>query len=96
MEYHVAKTGNDGALGTKEQPFLTISRAAEVAMAGDTVIDEVKSYFGMRKYSMKRDGKGKVRIYEGRESDGDFARVKPSVHEGFTKIVDVTYKERVY
>ena len=37
MEYHVAKTGNDGALGTREQPFLTISRAAAVAIAGDTV-----------------------------------------------------------
>jgi hypothetical protein len=38
MEYHVAKTGNDGALGTMEQPFLTISHAAQVAVAGDTVI----------------------------------------------------------
>ena len=38
MEYHVAKTGNDSALGTKEQPFLTISRAAKAAVAGDTVI----------------------------------------------------------
>ena len=37
MEYFVAKTGNDSALGTKEQPFLTISRAAQVAAAGDTV-----------------------------------------------------------
>ena len=37
MEYYVAKTGNDNACGSKEQPFLTISRAAEVAVAGDTV-----------------------------------------------------------
>lgn len=37
MEYHVAKTGNDGALGTKEQPLLTISRAAQVAVAGDVI-----------------------------------------------------------
>ena len=37
MEYHVAKTGNDSALGTAEQPFLTISKAAQVAVAGDTV-----------------------------------------------------------
>ncbi len=38
MEYHVSKTGNDAALGTKEAPFLTISRAANVAVAGDVVI----------------------------------------------------------
>jgi hypothetical protein len=44
----------------------------------------------------EKNGKGVLRVYEGRESDGDFARVKPSVYEGFTKIVDVTYKERVY
>jgi hypothetical protein len=44
----------------------------------------------------EKNGKGVLRVYEGRESDGDFARVKPSVYEGFTEIVDVTYKERVY
>ena len=53
-----------------------------------------------RSYDMivasEKNGKGVLRVYEGRESDGNFARVKPSVYEGFTKIVDVTYKERVY
>ena len=44
----------------------------------------------------EKNGKGVLRVYEGRESDGDFARVKPSVYEGFTEIADVTYKERVY
>lgn len=38
MEYHVAKTGFDRALGTKQDPFLTINKAASVAMAGDKVI----------------------------------------------------------
>ncbi len=37
MEYHVAKTGNDSASGSKEAPFLTISRAAQVAVAGDSI-----------------------------------------------------------
>lgn len=37
-EYHVAKNGNDWGKGTKEAPFATISRAADVAMPGDTVI----------------------------------------------------------
>lgn len=38
MEYHVAKTGSDFGQGTKQDPFLTINKAASVAVAGDTVI----------------------------------------------------------
>ena len=37
-EYHVAKYGCDKNNGTKENPFLTISRAAKLADEGDTVI----------------------------------------------------------
>lgn len=36
-EYHVSKTGNKAATGTAEDPFNTISTAAEVARAGDTI-----------------------------------------------------------
>ncbi len=36
--YHVAKNGSDYGLGTKEQPFLTISKAAQEALPGDKVI----------------------------------------------------------
>lgn len=38
MEYHVSIQGNDQAKGTAARPFRTISRAAALAMAGDTVI----------------------------------------------------------
>lgn len=38
MEYHVSKQGNEQGKGTVDQPFLTISRAAALAMPGDTVI----------------------------------------------------------
>lgn len=38
MEYHVAKHGTDFGQGTKEEPFLTINKAASLAVAGDTVI----------------------------------------------------------
>ena len=38
MVYHVAKTGSDQGQGTKQDPFLTINKAASVAVAGDTVI----------------------------------------------------------
>jgi alpha-N-arabinofuranosidase len=37
MEYHVAKTGSDQNQGTQQNPFLTINKAASVAVAGDTV-----------------------------------------------------------
>ena len=36
--YHVSKKGNDMAEGTEAHPFLTISKAADIAEAGDTVI----------------------------------------------------------
>jgi hypothetical protein len=36
-EYHVAKSGNNSNAGSMSSPFLTISRAAELAMPGDTV-----------------------------------------------------------
>ncbi|MBD3921759.1 right-handed parallel beta-helix repeat-containing protein [Paenibacillus sp. PR3] len=38
MEYYVAKKGSDQGRGTKQDPFLTINKAASVAVAGDTVI----------------------------------------------------------
>lgn len=36
--YHVAKTGSDLGKGTEQDPFLTINKAASVAVAGDTII----------------------------------------------------------
>lgn len=37
MEYHVSKIGSDLNPGSKEKPFLTITKAASTAEAGDTV-----------------------------------------------------------
>ena len=37
-EYHVSKKGSDKNEGTKEAPFLTIQRAADIAAPGDIVI----------------------------------------------------------
>jgi len=36
-EYHVAKTGNDANPGTKDAPFLSIQKAADVAQPGDVI-----------------------------------------------------------
>ena len=38
MIYHVSKQGNDKNIGSAEAPFLTINRAATVALPCDTVI----------------------------------------------------------
>ena len=35
--YYVSKSGNDKNKGTKKSPFLSISKGAEKAQAGDTV-----------------------------------------------------------
>ena len=43
-----------------------------------------------------RNGEGVLRVYEGRESDGDFSIVTPTVYKGFARIVDAEFKERVY
>lgn len=37
MDIHVSLSGCDSAHGTAEQPFRTISKAASIAMPGDTV-----------------------------------------------------------
>lgn len=37
MKYHVSKKGSDSNPGTKESPFLTINKAASLAIAGDIV-----------------------------------------------------------
>ena len=42
--YHVAVTGSDLADGTKEHPFRTISKAAQVAETGDKVIVHAGEY----------------------------------------------------
>ncbi|MRH43573.1 DUF1565 domain-containing protein [Aquibacillus halophilus] len=38
FEYHVAKNGSDLGEGTKQNPFLTINKAASIAVAKDTIV----------------------------------------------------------
>lgn len=42
--YHVSKQGIDQQNGAEQTPFLTISKAAAVAMAGDTVLVHAGEY----------------------------------------------------
>lgn len=69
MEYHVSKNGDDRAVGTKEHPFCTISRAAEVAAAGDTVTVHAGIY---REWvSPKNGGTADKRIVYQSAGDGE-------------------------
>lgn len=43
-EYHVSKNGSDFGTGFKDNPFLTISKAASLAWAGDKVIVHEGTY----------------------------------------------------
>ena len=43
-EYHVSKTGNDSNPGTMAEPFLSISKAAGIAMPGDTISVHAGTY----------------------------------------------------
>lgn len=43
-EIHVSQNGSDRFAGTKDQPFRTISKAAQAARAGDTVIVHAGEY----------------------------------------------------
>ncbi|MBO6045738.1 MAG: DUF1565 domain-containing protein, partial [Bacteroidales bacterium] len=43
-EYHVAKNGSDLNPGTKDAPFLTISKAATIARSGDVVTVHAGTY----------------------------------------------------
>ena len=44
FEYHVKPTGSDAACGDAEHPFATISKAAQMASPGDTVIVHEGAY----------------------------------------------------
>lgn len=43
-EYHVSKNGSDFGTGFKDNPFLTISKAASLAWPGDKVIVHEGTY----------------------------------------------------
>lgn len=89
FEYHVAKNGSDHAEGTKQNPFLTINKAASVATAGDTVIvhegvyrEWVKpKYAGLSEYRRiaYQAAEGEKVVIKGSEQIQDWEQVEGTV-----------------
>lgn len=89
FEYHVAKNGSDHAEGTKQNPFLTINKAASVAQAGDTVIvhegeyrEWVKpKYAGLSEYRRitYQAAEGEKVVIKGSEQIQDWEQVEGTV-----------------
>lgn len=67
--YHVAKTGCDWNRGTAEQPFLTISKAAKVAEAGDTVLVHEGVYREWVKPEHRGEGEQRRITYQAAEGE---------------------------
>ncbi len=75
-EIHVSKKGSDYNEGTKNSPYLTIQKAAEAAMAGDTVIVHEGEY---REWVRPRNpGLGELRRITYKAADGEKVVIKGS------------------
>lgn len=78
MEYHVAKTGSDCNPGTLQLPFLTINKAASIAVADDTVIVHEGVYREWVKPKFK--GLSNKRRITYQAAEGEKAVIKGSEH----------------
>jgi len=78
MEYHVAKTGSDQNIGTLQSPFLTINKAASIAMPGDIVIVHEGIYREWVKPKNKGLSNKRRIIYQA--ADGEKVVIKGSEH----------------
>ncbi|PZT55681.1 NosD domain-containing protein [Paenibacillus silvae] len=78
MEFHVSKHGSDLGQGTRQDPFLTINKAASVAVAGDTVIVHEGVYREWVKPKYKGLSENRRIIYQAAE--GEKVVIKGSEH----------------
>jgi hypothetical protein len=75
-EIHVSKAGRDSGAGDRNNPYLTVSKAARVAEPGDTVIVHAGTYREWVKPTRGGESKSKPIIY--RAARGEKAVVKGS------------------
>jgi len=74
-EIHVSKTGSDSASGSLTSPYLTINKAASIAMPGDTVTIHAGTYREWVK--PVRGGTGESKRITYRAAPGEKVIIKP-------------------
>jgi alpha-N-arabinofuranosidase len=90
-DYHVAKTGIDGNPGTEVKPFKTISAAADVAQAGDTITVYEGVY--RERINPPRGGTSDKKRITYQAAAGQKVVIKGSeIIKGWKKIEDDTWK----
>lgn len=90
-EYHVSKAGLDGNPGTKAEPFMTISAAAQVAQPGDTVTVHEGLY--RERVNPPRGGASNARRIVYRAASGETVVIKGSeVVTGWRKVKNDVWK----
>lgn len=75
-EYHVAKTGKDTNSGTIESPFLSIQKAANIAMAGDSITVYKGTY--RERITPPRGGESESKRITYRAAEGEKVEIKGS------------------
>ncbi|MEN8137068.1 MAG: right-handed parallel beta-helix repeat-containing protein [Bacteroidota bacterium] len=85
-EYHVSKNGDDKNPGTEAQPFKTISKAAEILVAGDTVTVHKGVY--RESVSPVNEGKSDIQRILYRAADGENVVIKGSEIVSNWKLVE--------
>lgn len=77
---HVSKNGSDQATGTKENPFLTINKAASSAVSGDTVIVHEGEYREWVKPKNKGYGDTRRITYQAAENEKVIIKGSERIH----------------
>lgn len=91
---HVSKNGNDQATGTKNDPFLTINKAASSAIAGETVIVHEGEYREWVK--PKNKGCGETRRITYQAEEGEKVVIKGSERiQGWKNIQSSIWKVKI-
>jgi len=75
-EYHVSKAGKDNNSGTVDAPFLTIQKAADIAMAGDIITVHEGTY--RERITPPRGGESDIKRITYRAADREKVHIKGS------------------
>jgi hypothetical protein len=93
-EYHVAKTGSDSNDGGKKSPFLTIQRAADIALPGDVITVYEGVY--RERVTPLQGGTSDAERVSYRAADGEKVEIKGSeIAENWVRFSGTVWKTTV-